>query len=67
MSLGWLLWNAMRVLAALGFVVLAGALALLVWFLFKVGFAWIAFVAIGLAILLVFFPLRNLWRDRRSP
>jgi hypothetical protein len=67
MTFGWLLWNAMRVLAALGLVVLGGSLALLVWFLFKVGFAWIGFVVIGLAMLLVFFTLRNLWRARRSP
>ena len=46
MTFGWLLWNAMRVLAALGLVVLGGSLALLVWFLFKVGFAWIGFVVI---------------------
>jgi len=67
MTFGWLLWNAMRVLAALGLVVLGGSLALLVWFLFKVGFAWIGFVVIGLAMLLVFVTLRNLWRARRSP
>lgn len=67
MTFGWLLWNAMRLFAALGLAVLAGSLALLVWFLFVVGFAWIAILVIGLAMLLVFFPLRNLWRARRSP
>jgi hypothetical protein len=63
---GWLLWNTMLVLAALALAVLAAGLVLLVWFMFEVGFAWIAILAIGLALLLVLFPLKNLWSGRRS-
>jgi len=63
---GWLLWSTMCVLAALGFAVLGGSLVLLVWMMFEVGLAWVAILLIGLALLLVFSSLKNLWRARRS-
>jgi hypothetical protein len=60
--MGWLIWNTMRLLAALGFALFTLTLVLFVWFMFEVGFAWFAIVVIGLASLLVFFSVKN--RDR---
>jgi energy-converting hydrogenase Eha subunit E len=68
--LGWFLWNGMRVLAGLGLVVLGGSLFLLIWFMFEVGLAWVAFVAIGLVLLLASLVLRAVARQawsRREP
>ena len=49
----------MRLLAALGVTVLAGGIVLLIWFMFDVGFAWISWVAIGGALLLVLVFVRR--------
>jgi hypothetical protein len=57
--IGWLMWNTMRLMAALGLTVLAGSLAMLIWFMFEVGFAWISFIIIGLLVLLGTFVLRR--------
>jgi hypothetical protein len=68
--LGWFMWNGMRVLAGLGLLVAGGSLVLLIWFMFEVGLAWVAFVAIGLVLLLAWLVLRALARQgwgRSSP
>lgn len=57
--MGWLIWNAMRVLAVVGFVLFATTIVLFVWFMFDVGFAWVGIVVIALALLLVFFTIKN--------
>jgi len=57
--MGWLLWNAMRVLAVVGFVLFTTTIVLFVWFMFDVGFAWVGIVVIALALLLVFFTIKN--------
>jgi len=59
---GWLLWNTTRALAVLGFAILTASTALFVWRMFEVGFAWAAWLVIGLAALLAFFSLRKLWK-----
>jgi hypothetical protein len=57
--MGWLIWNAMRTLAVIGFVLFTTTIVLFVWFMFDVGFAWVGIVVIALALLLVFFTIRN--------
>jgi hypothetical protein len=57
--MGWLIWNVMRVLAVVGFVLFATTIALFVWFMFDVGFAWVGIVVIALVLLLVFFTIKN--------
>jgi hypothetical protein len=58
--MGWLAWNAMRLLALLGFVLIATTtFVFFVWFMFEVGFAWVGFLVIGLVLLLVFFSVKN--------
>ena len=57
--MGWLLWNAMRALAVIGLVLFATTIVLFVWFMFDVGFAWLGIVVIALALLLVFFTIKN--------
>jgi hypothetical protein len=57
--MGWLIWNAMRVLAVVGFVLFTTTIVLFVWFMFDVGFAWVGIVVIALALLLVFFTIKN--------
>jgi hypothetical protein len=57
--MGWLIWNTMRVLAVVGFVLFTTTIVLFVWFMFDVGFAWLGIVVIALALLLVFFTIKN--------
>ena len=57
--MGWLIWNAMRLLALIGFVLFTTTIVLFVWFMFDVGFAWVGIVVIALALLLVFFTIKN--------
>lgn len=57
--MGWLIWNAMRALAVVGFVLFTTTIVLFVWFMFDVGFAWVGIVVIALALLLVFFTIKN--------
>jgi hypothetical protein len=57
--MGWLIWNAMRTLAVIGFVLFTTTIVLFVWFMFDVGFAWVGIVVIALALLLVFFTIKN--------
>jgi hypothetical protein len=64
--IGWLMWNGMRLMAALGLTVLAGSLVMLIWFMFDVGFAWLSFVVIGLLVLLAVFVLRRALALRRK-
>jgi hypothetical protein len=64
--IGWLMWNGMRLMAALGLTVLAGSLVMLIWFMFDVGFAWISFVVIGLLVLLAVFVLRRALASRKK-
>ena len=49
----------MRVLAVLGFALATTTFVLFIWFMFDVGFAWVAFVAIGLVSVLLFFAIKN--------
>jgi hypothetical protein len=56
---GWLMWNTMRLAAALGFVLFMTTIVLFIWFMFHVGFAWVSFVLIGLIFLLLFFSVKN--------
>jgi hypothetical protein len=68
--LGWFMWNGMRVFAGLGLLILGGSVVLLIWFMFEVGLAWVAFVAIALVLLLASLVLRAVARQgwsRRSP
>ena len=58
-AFGWLIWNTMRVLAVVGFVLFTTTIVLFVWFMFDVGFAWVGVVVIALALLLVFFTIKN--------
>ena len=58
-AMGWLIWNAMRALAVVGFVLFTTTIVLFVWFMFDVGFAWVGVVVIALALLLVFFTIKN--------
>jgi hypothetical protein len=58
--MGWLIWSAMRVLAAFGFLLFGTAFVLFIWFMFEVGFAWAAIVVIGLVLLLLFFAVKNI-------
>jgi hypothetical protein len=58
--MGWLMWNTMRVAATIGFALFTLTIILFVWFMFEVGFAWVAIVVIALAALLVFFSVKNL-------
>jgi hypothetical protein len=58
-AMGWLIWNAMRTLAVIGFVLFTTTIVLFVWFMFDVGFAWVGIVVIALALLLVFFTIKN--------
>jgi hypothetical protein len=58
-AMGWLIWNAMRLLALIGFVLFTTTIVLFVWFMFDVGFAWVGIVVIALALLLVFFTIKN--------
>jgi hypothetical protein len=51
---GWLIWNTMRLLAALGLTVLAGMVGLLIWFMFDAGLAWISIVLLAAGLVLVF-------------
>jgi hypothetical protein len=60
------MWNGMRVLAALGLVILGGAVVLLVWFMFVVGLAWVSIVVIAVALLVGLYFLRRLYL-RASP
>jgi hypothetical protein len=64
--MGWFIWNTMRVLAALGLTLLGTSLVLLIWFMFKVGLAWVSILAIGLALLLALLTLKALYRRWRS-
>ncbi len=57
--MGWVMWNAMRLAAGLGFAIATTTLVLFVWRMFDVGLAWVGFVVIGLASLLVFFSVKN--------
>jgi hypothetical protein len=55
------MWNTMRALAALGFVILGGGVFMLVLFMFEVGLAWVSFVVIaGALVLLAVFARRLL-------
>jgi hypothetical protein len=65
--IGWLMWNGMRVLAALGLLILGGGVVLLVWFMFEVGLAWIAIVVIAVVLLAAFYVLRRLYAGARPP
>jgi hypothetical protein len=68
--LGWFMWNGMRALAGLGLLILGGSVFLFVWFMFEVGLAWVAFVAIALLLVLAWLALRAIARQgwgRRSP
>jgi hypothetical protein len=47
------MWNTMRALAALGLLVLGGGVLMLVWFMFEVGLAWVSFVVIAGALVLL--------------
>jgi hypothetical protein len=53
---GWLTWNAMRLLAAIGLASLGGSVLILIWFMFEAGLAWVAilFIAGGLVLLVTF-------------
>ena len=64
--IGWLMWNGMRLMAALGLTVLAGSLVMLIWFMFDVGFAWISFVVIGLLVVMAVFVLRRALATRKK-
>ena len=55
---GWLLWNTMRVLALLGYALITTTFVLVLFFMFEAGLAWIAFVVIGLVLLLLFVEAR---------
>ena len=57
--MGWIIWNAMRLAAALGFALFALTIVLFLWFMFDVGFAWVAIVVLGLTSLLLFFSVKN--------
>jgi hypothetical protein len=52
--MGWLLWNATRLLAILAIVVFALLLVLFAWLAFDAGLAWLAVgvIAVGLALLI---------------
>jgi hypothetical protein len=54
------MWNTMRLAAALGLALFSLTLILFVWFMFDVGFAWLGLLVIGLAVLILFFSVRNL-------
>jgi hypothetical protein len=55
------MWNAMRLLAALGLVILGGVVVMLIWFMFEVGLAWVSIVAlVGAVALLAVFVRRAL-------
>jgi hypothetical protein len=57
--MGWIIWNAMRLAAMLGFALFTLSLILFVWFMFDLGFAWVGIVVIVLALLLLFFSVKN--------
>jgi len=57
--MGWVIWNAMRLAALLGFALFTVTIVLFLWFMFDVGFAWAAIVVIGLVFLLLFFSVKN--------
>ena len=57
--MGWVIWNAMRLAAVLGFALFTLTIVLFLWFMFDVGFAWASIVVIGLAVLLLFFSVKN--------
>ena len=57
--MGWVIWNAMRLAAVLGFALFTLTIVLFLWFMFDVGFAWTAIVVIGLVVLLLFFSVKN--------
>jgi hypothetical protein len=63
--IGWLMWNGMRLLAALGLTILGGGVVLLIWFMFDVGFAWISWVAIASAVALAVYFLGRLYSGAR--
>jgi hypothetical protein len=59
--IGWLMWNTMRLLAALGLIILGAGVVMLVWFMFDVGLAWVSIVVLaGAALLLATFVRRVL-------
>ena len=65
--IGWLMWNTMRVLAALGLAILGGSVLMLIGFMFEVGLAWVSFVVIaGALVLLAVFVRRVLTGLRPS-
>lgn len=53
------LWRLMYGGAVLGFAIVLTTFVMLVWFLFEIGFGWIAAVLIGLASWLVFSGVKN--------
>jgi hypothetical protein len=58
---GWLIWNTMRLLAAIGLAILGGSVVMLIWFMFEVGLAWVSIALIaGALVLLVTFVRRAL-------
>jgi hypothetical protein len=57
--MGWIIWNATRLAAILGFALFAFSLILFVWFMFEVGIAWVGIVVLVLALLLLFFSVKN--------
>lgn len=61
---GWLLWNTARVLAVLGYTLVTTTFALVVFFMFEAGLAWIAFVVIALVLLLLLVEARAAWKQR---
>ena len=64
--MGWFIWNTMRALAVLGLTLFGASYVLLIWFMFKVGLAWVSILAIGLALFLALLLLKALYRRRRS-
>lgn len=54
------MWNGMRALAALGLAILGGSVLMLVWFMFEVGLAWVSFVVIAGALVLLAVFVRRL-------
>jgi Ca2+/Na+ antiporter len=57
--MGWIIWNAMRLAAILGFALFTFSLILFVWFMFEIGFAWVGIVVLVLTFLLLFFSVKN--------
>jgi hypothetical protein len=57
--MGWIIWNAMRLAAILGFALFTFSLILFVWFMFEIGFAWVGIVVLVSAFLLLFFSVKN--------